>query len=198
MEKILECLENQKRTKVTKIMKFTDVEWSRIIKPRELKNPFIRGAGERPLRLTLHTASFINLAPPDQVALKTLNELLGLSEIEVVQDIPGDFPAYKISKDKRDPMYVPVVLKDKNGTHYFGTDLRPNEPTPNDLELLVRTHISFNQDIFVTASRDILEDKRNYFFKQANTLSLKETIKLLGLFLRCPRQDFGCKFSRAS
>lgn len=165
-------------------MKFTDIEWSRLIKPGELRNPFIRGTGERPLRLTLHTASFVNLDPPEETATKVLKDLLGLPEIETVQDVPGDFPAYEIFKDKRDPMYVPVILKAKNGTHHFGADLNPNEPTPGDLELLVRTHISFNQDIFVTASKEVLEDKRNYYFKQANALSPTEAIKLIGLFLR--------------
>ena len=52
------------------------IEWNN--HPNELPSPFMRGKGERPLRITFHSQSLINLSDEENSIVELLRELVKL------------------------------------------------------------------------------------------------------------------------
>ena len=72
------------------------VEWSRKTRIHELVCPFMRGKGERPLRITLHSDSLAKLCGEEVAAVGVLREFGHLPEIEVLETEPGGYPHIKV------------------------------------------------------------------------------------------------------
>src|SRR5438132_1526770 len=62
------------------------MHWSRA-RIDELESPFLRGGGERPLRITFHTSGLRGLSSEEKEALEALHELANLPEIEALTTI---------------------------------------------------------------------------------------------------------------
>lgn len=175
----------------------------------ELATPFMRGAGERGLRITFHLSSFTNASPKEKLALELLFELSRLEEIYALQTEPGLYPYIEIGKNDYDGNQIPVVVKDNEGqvvrmtgirnVHYWqriATDLAPeNDPeyaetkaTYADL-LIAQAHCTFRQDILITLSPRLLEHQHEAYVDEANPRNPTDAAQLVGLFLRS-RENF--------
>src|SRR3954447_7626926 len=71
--------------------------------------PFLRGAGERSLRLTFHSATLTNLPRSEAAAFEALQDLAHHPLLDVVQTGPGEFPSLMFHPIYDHPYLVGVV-----------------------------------------------------------------------------------------
>jgi hypothetical protein len=177
------------------------IEWNSSFK--ELPNPFMRGKGERPLRITFHSQSFTNLSDEETSALELLRELVTLEELKPFQTSPGAFPYIKIQESDPKDDTIPVELVHNNKTlMYTGvwnkrqrslivselarTNFQDQETIQDALNALIlsQAHLEVDGDIFITKSPFLLENRDKSFVRETNPRTPIEAAKIVGLFLR--------------
>ena len=97
------------------------IEWDRLSSsPSKLSSPFMRGKGERPLRITLHSESLAALSGEEKEAIELILELGNLPEIEIFETRPGNLPHIVVREAKPEDDFIPVELIHK-GTLQLST-----------------------------------------------------------------------------
>lgn len=168
----------------------------------ELPSPFLRGEKERPLRITFHTSTLIDLSAKEAESLETLYELSRLPEIEALQTEEGDFSHIEIGAFDINAKYIPITIRRDNGTIHMGIDFprqwltiaeelagrfvsgsTDTEMMLNDI-LVARAHHECHQDILVTNSPRLLTNRERLFLCEANPCPPSEAIRIAGLYFR--------------
>jgi hypothetical protein len=179
------------------------IQWNKKTAPGDLISPFMRGKGERPLRLTFHISSLTNATGETFDALRVLQELGHLSEITAFQTEPGDFPHILI--DNIDPikMHLPVHLIKNGETQLYTSiwhpgqwlqvanslvgkkNIRNQDPEIVRRDLITaRAHLSVGGDILITLSPTLLNHQTAAGICETNPRTPEETAQIVGLFLR--------------
>lgn len=176
------------------------VEWQK--HPRELPSPFIRGPGERPLRLTLHSQGLINLTADENTALALLGELSNLEEVQLFSTSPGKFPHIVLEEPAAEDDCIPVVLKRGDSVEVMissrvwfkrqwpdiAAGLAPAGQKDHkdilDELLLAEAHRSVWGDILVTKSPFLLSNRGRSPIRETHPRTPLEAIRVTGLFLR--------------
>ncbi len=171
-------------------------------------NPFGGKGGFRPLTVTFHSSSLINLSDEEN---RVCENLFGLAALEQVQAMSFDeniFPKIAVDNQESVDGYINFRVFDLDkkvishgGVYkswledstivslmslYGSYDEMKFSAAQRDV-LCVRAHAALNRDIFVTASKSLLENRNH--FEDVNILSLLEALKLTCLFLRTNGED---------
>ncbi len=181
------------------------VEWQK--HPNELSSPFIRGPGERPLRLTLHSQCLTNLTENEETALALLDELSNLKEVQLFSTSPGKFPHIVLEEPAAEDDWIPVALK-RGGSadvmissavwfkHLWteiAAGLAPGAQRDHkdivDQLLLAEAHTSIWGDILVTKSPFLLSNRDRWPVRKTHPRTPLEATRITGLFLRS-RSDY--------
>jgi len=169
----------------------------------ELPSPFQRGKGERPLRITFHTGSLVNLTDNEAAAVEVLRELSYLPEIEALETEPGVLPYIKVGTIDEDSDYIPITVFSKDEPKSF-TGIGPSHQWPEIAARLVhkvksvqtnakailydliiaQAHRQVRGDILITSSPFLLELRNETWVHDANPRTPTEAAKIVGLFLR--------------
>lgn len=178
------------------------IEWDKLTaRPNELRCPFMRGKGERPLRITFHSQSLTNLSEGEKAAVELLRELANLPELEVFETSPGHFPHIVVGEPNPKDDFIPVELMYK-GTVLMSTlvwnkrqwpiiaaqlvglnrqSAETIQEMPNVI-ILAQAHRSVGGDVLVTKSPLLLNDRSTV--SETNPRTPLEAAQLVGLFLR--------------
>lgn len=172
------------------------------------ENPFGNKGNFRPLTITFHSSSLDNLSDEEN---RVREILFGLATLEQVQAMSFDeniFPQIVVDNQESvdDHINLRVFDLDKKvifhggvykswleeGTivslmNMFGSYDEMRFSTARQDVLCVRAHAALNRDIFVTASKSLLENRIH--FEDVNILGLLEALKLICLFLRANGED---------
>jgi len=140
----------------------------------------------RALKLTIHDSSFSQLPDSELKAYELLKELGRLSELDVLQFLPGDHLHIQLKNETEG--YVDIFIENGDGWQQGYIEIKElawtrcaSEHEEREcLELLA--HRKLRRDIFITMS-DYLISKREGFSNQ-NILTPTEALKVVGLFLR--------------
>jgi hypothetical protein len=181
------------------------LHWERWTQPGELPSPFLRGRGERPIRITFHTSSFSRLSAEEGTALDALRQLARLPDIEALDTDPGPCPHITIGAPEPSEDYIPVQVLDSGRLRlYVGID-RPKElpllaarlagqaqgdPVQSHVSemladlLIAQAHCSLHRDILITTSAKLLEHRDQARIHEANPRTPVESARIVGLFLR--------------
>jgi len=167
-----------------------------------LLSPFMRGQGERPLKITFHISSLANATGETLAALQTLRELGYVAEITAYQTEPGDFPHIVIGDNNVNfqDNTIPVRLIVNGEAQLYTGIIFPrhlpqlagllaketNIDTKTILEdlLVAEAHIQVGGDIFITSSNLLLKHRHKEFIGNANPREPEEAAQIVGLFLR--------------
>jgi len=178
------------------------IEWDKLTSDlNELSNPFMRGKGERPLRITFHSQSFTNLSDEERAAIELLRELANLKEVEVFETSQGDFPHIVVDEPGPEDDFIPVRLMrrdtllkstlvwNKRQWPIIAERLvsvnRQGEETIQDMLnvlILAQAHRSVGGDLLVTKSPLLLNNRSTV--SETNPRTPLEAAQLVGLFLR--------------
>jgi hypothetical protein len=172
-------------------------------------NPFGGQEGFRPLRITFHDQSFINLSNEDSKILEILTSLATLSHIDAMsfegQVYPkiiidakesenGLFNLYTIASSDSRPVPQGGVYKAWLDEFVVGrlmeiNDLQDeNRLTSARKDLLcVKTHNELNRDIFITLSNQLINNRDK--FGDINIATPLEALKIVSICLRT-RNEF--------
>jgi hypothetical protein len=166
---------------------------------RHTTYPFFRGQSERPLRITYHTSTLTNLTTEEREALSLLYELSALPVIEALRTDPGALPHFEIQFSDE-----PCGLTNVEVRHYDHRRRQTHMPNPRELSgigrrlsatedvensetkeilknlLVARTHVALRQDILVTKSNWLLNNKKNIFIGGVNPHTPLDAAKLVG------------------
>ncbi|GAG72557.1 unnamed protein product, partial [marine sediment metagenome] len=169
---------------------------------KEDGGPFLRGKNERLLKITLHNQSLTSAQEKELEALNAIIELAYLPEIAAVETEGKTFPFLEVGIQSEQSNFIPVsVISPKKETKFsisnpnqfleFAKSLiHQNKNGDNDIQkiyrdlILIEAHRRLNQDLFITLSPILLNNKSCSLLKNTNILTPLETIKVLGLFLR--------------
>ncbi len=184
------------------------IEWNRKSSIDELPSPFMRGVGERPLRITLHSESLVNLSGDEEEALELVIELANLPEIEIFRTAPGKFAHILVDEPKTEDDIIPVRLISENAPPlYTGvwnkkqwpqltasllSPSKQNDKTISDAQkelVLAQAHHSIGGDILITKSPFLQDNRSCSFISETNPRTPLEAAQLIGLFLRS-RENF--------
>lgn len=175
------------------------IEWEG--RTSELRSPFMRGIGERPLRLTLHPQSLVDLTEDEKAAMALLHELSNLQELQFFSTSPGEFPHIELGEPSAQEDHIPVALKRGDSEEIMWTLVWNRHQWPNiaarlvnpgrqnyedllhDL-LLAQAHKSVGGDILITKSPLLLSNRSNQPISVTNPRTPLEATRLVGLFLR--------------
>jgi hypothetical protein len=178
------------------------LDWDRV-PGRTRGNPFVRGKGERPLRVTFHSAGLANLPPTEAAALAVLQDLAALPDIEPYTIGPGADGSITVG-GRADGM-VHVDYRRPTGesglTFFWDGDHWPRvaadalgqaqiEPLLPEVEEAVdhlfaaEAHRAAGSDVFVTASPAVLSHRVRGQGDRTNPRSPVEAARIVGLFLR--------------
>lgn len=128
----------------------------------EFASPFDRGAEERPLRITLHTAGLVNLSENERTALEVLMDHAHPPLVEILNS-EG----------------LPLGVDDA-----FAASSNQTTATRHQDILVAQAHCQAQQDILVTASPYLIAHSQHPTIHQSNPLLPSDAAVLLGLFLR--------------
>lgn len=180
------------------------IEWDKLTSsPSELSSPFMRGRGERPLRITLHSESLTNLSEEEKETIDLLRELGNLPELEIFQTTPGDSPQIVVREAKPEDYSIPVELIYK-GTLQMRTLVwnkrqwpiiaaqlvSPNNQSEEAIKdmlsvlVLAQAHRSVRGDILITKSPFLLSNRSQIVVSETNPSIPLKAAQVVGLFLR--------------
>jgi len=183
----------------------------------ELPSPFLRGRGERPLKITFDSSNLAQASVEEAEAIETLRQFSLLPEIKALDTKPGELPHLKIESFKMDDEYIPTSVTGPNGTTHSGINypaqlfqiaaqlanhvnpLSPETQTTLDDLLIARAHYQHRSDILITLSPRLLLNRAKAFICEANPRRPSEAAIIVGLFLRT-RDNYtwqiyhGCKY----
>ena len=161
----------------------------------------------RPLKITIHNSGLDNLPEDESEALNIIIEISKHKFIEIIQTEEGENPHIEMDGiDKELDMllfhirypdhliqhgiHMPEYLKLKI-EQYFKKIGKRNIPKDFSLDDLffTRAHLELNQDLFVTYSRSLIENRSCDEIKITNPRTPVEALKVIGLFLRS-RNEF--------
>jgi hypothetical protein len=179
------------------------VEWSRKTHSGELGCPFMRGQGERPLRITLHSDSLAKLSGEEMAAVGVLREFGHLPEIEVLETEPGGYPHIEVGDLDPQADFIPVQIVSGGEPQLYTSVPFPRQwlgvarhlvgqPTLDhpdvsamlDLVIMAQAHYSCGGDILVTSSPLLLKHRSKTSLREANPRTPLEAAQIVGLFLR--------------
>jgi hypothetical protein len=165
-------------------------------------SPFDQDAFSRPLRITYHFESFKDLSRDEKEALDVLFEFSRTSLLEVLRvGGEGDFLPIKFGAavDQNDYMTIEVNYGDDIGRKSVidttllqdickeitdsSKDPSISQEIYSDI-LCAHASMGMRQDICVTGSRWLLENRNHPQISDANPRTPLETLKLLGLLMR--------------
>ncbi len=180
------------------------LDWAHRTHHNELRSPFMRGEGERPLRVTLHSDSLTNPTNNEETdAITLIREFRHLPQVQVYETEPSDNPHIIIDAFDPEADVTPVrVISEGKVKSYVGilfprqwpdiaarlvgqTD-HNHEDVKEMLDVLLKAqaHCSAHGDILVTSSPLLLQHRDKGFIREANVRTPIEAIKIIGLFLR--------------
>jgi len=179
------------------------IEWNRARHFGELPSPFVRGKGERPLRITLHSDSLANLSGKEKDAAKVLKELSYLPEVEAVETKSGERPYLSIGLPDPKENAIPIQIVTEGQVSMLAAISNARQlpliaasligqPDPkhqdatsmlNDL-IIARAHCSVGRDILVTSAPLLLKHRNKRGLHEANPRTPLEAAQIVGLFLR--------------
>jgi hypothetical protein len=178
-------------------------EWSSLTHIGELACPFMRGQGERPLRLTLHSDSLAELSGEQGAAVQVLREFGHLPEIQVLETEPGGHPHIKVGDLDPQADFIPFQIVSGGepqlytsvpfprqwrdiAPHLVGQSTldHPDVSAMLDLLIIAQAHYSWHGDILVTSSPLLLKHRSKEWLREANPRTPLEAAKIVGLFLR--------------
>lgn len=164
--------------------------------------PFSCGNVDRPLRITFHTSSFEGAPLEEEEAIRALRELSNLPEIEALDTEEGTLPYIKIEAIQDSENGIPLTVHSDRGLTYSYIphlqQLRRSasalarkaklskfdiDVVLNDL-IVAEAHYQRRQDILVTRSIHILNNRRKHLSRYVNPRTPIEAAKIVGLFLR--------------
>jgi hypothetical protein len=183
------------------------IEWP---EPRrgELANPFLRGTGEVPLRLTFHDTALCALPPQEAEALAALHDLARHPLLEVVHTDAGDGPHLEtVAGYPASNQYVAYIKHRGDTVRYWyirdrdqlpavaahlAVQADPQHPDSRAMfaDLLVAlAHAAVRQHLLVTCSPWLLRHRNAPEVLDANPRRPSEAARIVGLFLRS-RDDY--------
>lgn len=179
------------------------IEWSRLTRFDELPSPFMRGKGERPLRITLHSDSLAKLSGEEMDAVAVLREFGHLPEIQVVETKPGGYPHIEVGRVDPKANAIPVQIVFEGALRMLTAIWHPRQwpdiaahlvgqPDPDhpdaramlDVLIMAQAHCSIRGDILVTSSPLLLKHRNKTWLREANPRTPLEAAQIVGLFLR--------------
>jgi hypothetical protein len=179
------------------------IEWSGRTHLGELPSPFMRGKGERPLRITLHSDSLAQLPGEEMAAVAVLREFGHLPEIQALETEPGDFPHIEVGTLDPEADIIPVRIVSGGELHMLTSIPFPrqwpdiarhlvDQPSMDhqdvsamlDLLVMAQAHYSCHGDILVTSSPLLLKHRNKTWLREANPCTPLEAAQIVGLFLR--------------
>lgn len=176
------------------------IDWEK--RAGELPSPFMRGSGERPLRLTFHSQCLVDLNEDEKDAMTLLDELSNLQEVQFFSTSPGKFPYIVFEEPSEREDYIPLILKSANSKEEImqtlvwnkrqwpGIAARLLNPKAEDSKsildtlLLSQAHKSIRGDVLITKSHLLLSNRGNRWVRETNPRTPLEATRLVGLFLR--------------
>jgi hypothetical protein len=179
------------------------IRWENYNRIRELASPFLRGSKERPLRITLHSASLKTLTGEAAEATDLIREFSHLDELKVIETEPTSCPYIEIGNYDSTLGYIPVQLIN-NGQIEMWTSISQGEQLSQTAKILARqndiqhpdakgmldaltiglAHCQVGGDILVTTSKHLLDHRDDSLIATMNPRTPLETTQILGLFLR--------------
>lgn len=165
-------------------------------------SPFLRGKGERAIKITFHSSSFIGATAEETEAIDLLREFSFLSEVEAIDTQTGQLPYLEIGEYDGKAALIPITVTDKDQQSRddleFYDDLlsisarisnqcdlgSPETLTALGEILLVKAAERLRSDILVSLSPRLLGHRTKSALQRANVRSPLEAAKIVGLFLR--------------
>lgn len=174
--------------------------------------PFDNIQKGRPIRITFHKSSFVNLSTDEGFALKMLYEIAeaGGPNISALTTEPGTNIYHLAIGLEVTNNYLPVTIKYSDNEYLESGVMFPDkfseiamqiinssesDSNENDYKevfndlIVANAHCSVKQDILITSSKWLLGNRKNRFIEEANPHSPSEALKIIGLLLRI-RNDF--------
>jgi hypothetical protein len=186
------------------------LDWAHRTHYNELSSPFMRGEGERPLRITLHSNSLTELTNEEATAVTLIRELGLLTQVQVYETEPcnrphiviggfdpeADIIPVQVIREGKPPIYTGIMFPRQwpgIAARLVGQTDHNHKDAKEMLEVLLiaRGHCSANGDILVTSSPLLLQHRDKGFLREANVRTPIEAIKIAGLFLRS-RSTYVC------
>jgi hypothetical protein len=169
----------------------------------ELPSPFQRGEGERPLRITFHTNSLINLPDSEATAVDLLHKLAHLPEVEALETAPGSSPYIKVGDIDKYTDHIPITVFSKDEPKLVAGIDFPHQWSKiaerlvqkvksvkasvtamlEDL-ILAQAHRQVKGDVLITSSPLLLDLRNETWVHEANPRTPTEAAQIVGLFLR--------------
>jgi hypothetical protein len=172
-------------------------------------NPFGGKEGFRKLQITFHNQSFAKLPPEENKALEILVGLATLDQIDAMSFDGEKFPKILIESEESADGFIGLQVVDldqssilyNHGIHKSWLDeimivqlmglhgLRDEEKISSARQdfLHGKAHNSLRRDIFVTSSKYLVENRRN--FEDINVRTPLEALKIISLYLRIRNED---------
>jgi len=168
----------------------------------EPKSPFGDGNLRRNLRITLHSRSFAEANRWELYAIKVLRAFADHPEVEVLDTEAGNIPQLQVEPADSVSGYGRAFVESLSGRrfcwiHDVGESIRDAKWTAQreslskpasasflDDILLVRAHVAFGQDLFVTLSEPLLKHRDSLLLRDANLCTPTEAARLMGVCLR--------------
>ncbi len=168
----------------------------------ELASPFLRGDGERHLRITFHSSSFIDSTNEETEAIEALRQLSPINEIEMldtkcIQLISNKLENYQQEENSiKFSVYTPtgvinsaisyldrwkIISSQLSGSYNIEDVTTQN--IYNDL-LLAQSHRILKYDLFITLSEILLSNRDQEYLQKVNPCRPSEAARILGYYLR--------------
>lgn len=142
----------------------------------------------RPIRLTFHTQSFLDIETSEKEALTALADLAAMEEIEALETGQGKFPRIVIEAE-REPNCHDVRVTYPDGTRLSSgitVDHQARQDRLGEISIVL-AHEAVGHDVFVTSDQWILQNSRTFPLHRCNVMPPSSAARLVGLFLRCRR-----------
>jgi hypothetical protein len=170
----------------------------------KIVSPFDRDSYSRSLRITYHFDSLKNLSQHEQDALEVLKEFSKQPPLEALQIGDGEFRPIKFGEVLDDVLdgiqKVEVDYGDRktesavlttNWLKQYAQDLASKTGSGDQAQQkiyddLIAAHasLSMSQNIFVTTSQWLIENRTHHLIEKTNPRTPLETLKILGLLMR--------------
>lgn len=178
------------------------------------ENPFRKGS-TRPLRITIHNASFANLTPEHERALSLLRELGTLEDFDVLETDRGaernvqiappstgrDYfdVTVTISGERARGTYVPYPKQQLTTAQVLTAQGAQHPDVASALQdvVLVGAHRALDRDLLVTESPWIHHHRWRQVSRTSNPRRLADALKIVGLLLHS-REKYVFRTEKAS
>jgi hypothetical protein len=154
----------------------------------EPTTPFDNQQIEKPLRITFHESALKGLSNSENEALAILKEFAGVKSPNLLALETGTAKFAEISNRLITDTPVQFSNLAASMVEHLGKDSSNHEQAFQDL-IVARTHHELGQDILVTTSKWLLDNRELNFIEDTNPYLPSETVKIMGLLFRA-RSDF--------